>query len=392
MTTRSRKTSRLFLIIIAVLLISAGWFSSQYFNAAKPEAAHQGKRPGKRFNSNSITPVYAGTASKADVSVYLEALGTVEANASVTVTSRITGEMNKVFFTEGQYVKAGDLLAQIDDRSYQATLAEYKGELAQNKALLQSAQATLERYRKLAKQNSISAQDVQDQAAKVGQYQGIIATDKAKISSANLDIEYAKIRAPISGYTGLLNVDQGNLITNNTTSIVTITQVNPITVTFSIPQVHLQKVLQGLRSKKHFAVTVFNQTGQKKLAEGTLENISNSIDSDTGTIKLKAIFTNDDETLYPNQFVNVRMKIEQLSQVVIIPKAALQLNDNGDFVFVIDDNKVHKQSVTAGPVDGEDNIVALTGVKVGDQLVTTGIDNLVNGSKVSVIKQRKDNE
>ncbi|REG83869.1 efflux RND transporter periplasmic adaptor subunit [Marinomonas pollencensis] len=409
MTTRSGKTSRLFLLLLAVLVIAGGWFGWHYISAEGPSqsgpGAHKGERqrppgggpggPGgrRRFNPNQVTAVYADKASQADVAVFLDALGTVKANTSVTVTSRITGEMQKVFFREGQYVTAGQLLAQIDDRSYQATLAQYQGELAQNAALLKSAQATLTRYQQLAKEDSISIQAVQEQAATVGQYQGIVATDKAQIDAAKLDIEYAKIHSPISGYTGLLDVDQGNLVTADSTSIVTVTQINPITVTFNIPQAQLQPVLQGLRKKQLFEVTVFNQTGEQELAQGELTNISNSVDSDTGTVKLKAQFNNDNEILYPNQFVNVRMKVAQLTNAVVIPKAALQRNDEGDFVFIIAaDNKVHKQTITTGPVDGEDRIVALTGVTAGDQLVTTGIDNLIEGSKVRVIKQRSHSE
>lgn len=406
MTTRSSKTSRLGLLILAALVIGGGWYAWHYIHAEQPaHGAQQGERqrppgggpggPGgrRRFNPNQVTAVYADKASQADVAVYLDALGTVKANTSVTVTSRVTGEMQKVLFNEGQYVQAGDVMAQIDDRSYQATLAQYQGELAQNAALLKSAQATLERYQQLAKEDSISAQDVQEQAATVGQYQGLVATDKAQIVAARLDIEYAKIHAPISGYTGLLDVDQGNLVTADSTSIVTITQVNPIAVTFSIPQARLQSVLQGWRKNQSFQVFVFDQIGKQTLAQGKLANISNSVDSDTGTVKLKALFNNDNETLYPNQFVNVRMKIAQLNQAVVIPKAALQLNDSGDFVFVINaDNSVHKQMVNVGPVADEDTIVALSGVKVGDKLVTTGIDNLIEGSKVKIIEQHKDNE
>lgn len=409
MTTRSRKKSRLFLILLSALIIGGAWYGWHYIHAEQPmHGAQKGDRqrpPGgghggghgggdrKRFLGNQATAVYAGVATKADVAVYLEALGTVKANISVTVTSRITGEMQKVFFDEGQYVKAGKLLAQIDDRSYQATLAQYQGELAQNTALLKSAQTTLKRYQQLAKEASISVQDVEEQTATVGQYEGLVATDKAQIVAAKLDIDYAKIHAPISGYTGLLDVDQGNLVTADSTSIVTITQVNPITVTFNIPQAHLQNVLQGWRQQQSFQVTVLDQIGKQTLAQGKLTNISNSIDSDTGTVKLKALFNNDNEALYPNQFVNVRLQIAQLSQAVVIPKGALQLNDSGDFVFVINaDNTVHKQTVNTGPVADEDHIVVLSGVNAGDKLVTTGIDNLIEGSKVKVIEQQNDNE
>lgn len=404
MTTRSGKKLRLFLIPLIVLVIAGGWYGWKYFKTPSqgnsqqhnPSGSPMGGPPGgpgQRFNSNQETPVYSGTAKKSDVAVYIDALGTVKANASVTVTSQITGEMRQVFFKEGQFVNKGDLLAQVDDRSYQATLAQYQGELAQNAALLKSAKATLARYRKLAKEDSISDQDVQEQEATVGQYEGIVATDKAQITSAQLDIEYAKIHAPISGYIGLLEVDQGNLVTSDSTEITTITQINPIAATFNIPQANLQEVLQGLRQKKNYPVTLFDQTGSTVLAKGKLSNISNSIDSDTGTIKLKAIFDNKEETLYPNQFVNVRLQTQLLKQAVVIPKAALQLNDSGDFVFVIGtDNKVKKQMVKAGPIDGEDYVVILSGINEGDMLVTTGIDNLQDGSKVKVIDPSKDSQ
>jgi len=403
MTIRSIQKSRFFLVILIMLIIGGSWYGWHSFSSEKNTDTLQNKLPGpphggpgdsrKGANKNQLTSVYADTANTANVAVYLDALGTVEADTSVTVTSRVTGEMTKVFFIEGQYVNAGDQLAQIDDRSYRATLAQYQGELAQNMALLKSAQATLRRYKNLAKENSISDQDVQEQAATVGQYQGIVATDKAQIASAQLDIEYAKIEAPISGYTGLLDVDQGNLITGDSTSIVTITQINPITVTFNIPQANLQEVLQGVRQKKAFPVILFNQTGEEKLAQGMLENISNSIDTDTGTITLQAVFNNDNEILYPNQFVNVRMQTKQLQQAVVIPKAAIQLNDAGNFVFIIGtDNKVHKQTVDTGPVYNEDQVVALSGVKSGERLVTTGVDNLVDGSKVKIMTQAKENK
>jgi len=394
-------------MFLTAVIIVGGWYGWKHFQTSSKTAASQhgdrpgppGDRPGppggpgRRFGGSQNTPVYSGLASKADVAVYLDALGTVKANASVTVTSRVTGELRKVYFKEGQYVHKGDLIAQVDDRSYQATLAQYEGELAQNEALLASAKATLTRYKKLAKEDSISDQDVQEQTATVGQYEGIIATDKAQLSSAKLNINYAKINAPIDGYTGLLEVDQGNLISSDSTAITTITQTNPITTTFNIPQANLQEVLQGLRQNKVFPVTLYDQTGQTLLATGELKNISNSIDSDTGTVKLKAVFANDEGKLYPNQFVNVRLKVQELQQAVIIPKAALQLNDSGDFVFVIDaNNKVHKHMVKVGPVDGEDKVVVFSGVEAGDQLVTTGIDNLSEGSTVKVIESNKENQ
>ncbi|MBJ7554862.1 MdtA/MuxA family multidrug efflux RND transporter periplasmic adaptor subunit [Marinomonas spartinae] len=401
MTTRSSIKFRLLLTLLIAIVVAGGWYGWHYLQTPDKKTSQSdsheggsGKKAGKaghHFGGNRTTPVYAGVAKQADVAVYLNALGTVKANASVTVTSRVTGELKKVYFQEGQYVKQGELIAQIDDRSYQATLAQNEGALAQNEALLHNAKTTLARYQKLAKENSISVQDVQEQMATVGQYEGIVATAKAQIISAKLNIAYAKIKAPISGYIGLLEVDQGNLISSDSTAITTITQTNPITATFSIPQQHLQEVLQGLRRHQEFPVTLFDQTGAKTLATGKLTNISNSIDSDTGTIKLKALFSNDNEALYPNQFVNVRLQVKELKHAIVIPKAALQLNDNGDFVFVIGpDNKVKKHMVEAGPVDGVDWVVILSGVQAGDKLVTTGIDNLSDGSTVKIIASSKD--
>ncbi|CAG8999931.1 MAG: Multidrug resistance protein MdtA [Candidatus Celerinatantimonas neptuna] len=385
------------IVIIFVLIVIAGWFLWQHDHASSSKqqetthAAHPGRRPHPGGSGpNQITSVYTNFASHANVHVYLHALGTVEANKTVTVTSRVTGELMKVFFTEGQFVKKGQRLAQIDDRSYRATLAQYLGELSQNKAQLKSAKLTLTRYRRLYQQKSLSEQDLQDQIASVGQYRGAVEADQAQVDSARLSIEYADIRSPISGYTGLLSTDTGNLVSADSTTIVTITQVNPIAVTFSLPQANIPDILAGLRHGHSFKVDAFNQTGNKQLASGLLKYMSNQIDTDTGTVKLKALFNNKNERLYPNQFVNIRLKLKTLKNAVVISKAALQLNDHGDFVFVVDKSShVKKHLVKVGPSDGEDRVVILSGVKAGNQLVTTGIDNLSDGSKVQVITKNK---
>lgn len=333
------------------------------------------------------TPVQAGKAEQADVPVYLRALGTVVANATVTVTSRVDGQLMKVYFTEGQKVEQGQLLAQIDPRSYQATLEQYQGDLAQNQALAKSAELTLARYKKLYAQDSLARQDLESQMATAGQYAGAVKADQAQIAAAKLNLEFAKITAPVSGHVGLRLVDPGNMVTSgSTTGIVTITQTQPIAVTFSVPQSNLQTLLKALRGGQQLPTTAFDQDGSEVLGQGKLQFISNEIDTSTGSIKLKALFDNQDEKLYPNQFVNARLQVGTLEKATVIPAAALQLSGNGDFVYVVKaDNSVERREVKAGPAFGDDKVAILSGIQLGEQVVTTGIDHLNNGSKVQVV-------
>lgn len=338
-----------------------------------------------------VVSVHAGLAKQADVPVYLSALGTVVANASVTVTSRVDGQLTQVYFTEGQHVAKGQLLAQIDPRSYQATLEQYQGSLAQNQALLKSAQLTLARYKTLFAQDSLSRQDLETQTATVGQYLGAIKADQAQIDAAKLNLEYARITAPVSGRVGLRLVDPGNMVhSSDTTGIVTITQIQPIAVTFSLPQAYLQTLLKSLHQGHSLPATAIDQDGITPLGQGKLNFISNEIDSDTGSIKLKAVFDNNDERLYPNQFVNIKLQTDTLKGAAVIPAQALQLSSDGDFVYIIKaDNSVTRQAVKAGPVFGDDMQAVLSGVAAGDKVVIEGIDRLNTGSKVAVVNTAK---
>ncbi|MFM2479067.1 MdtA/MuxA family multidrug efflux RND transporter periplasmic adaptor subunit [Celerinatantimonas sp. MCCC 1A17872] len=394
-----RTSGKILLPVIVVLLIIAaggGWYWYHQSHTKTDNSAQMQKGPPGRHGRHHGTmpggksgpqPVYAESVTTANVPVYLDALGSVQANYSVTITSRVSGTLEQVYFTEGQYVKKGQLLARIDDRAYQATLKQYQGDLAQNQALLQDAKLTLARYKKLYQQDSLSKQDLQEQAAKVGEYQGLVQSDQAQIDSAKLDIDYTRIRSPISGYAGLRQTDPGNLVSADSTEILNVAQTRPIAVVFTIAQAHLADVVPGLRKGKTFAVDAYNQTGDKLLGQGKLKFVSNQIDSSTGTVKLKAIFPNSKDTLYPNQFVNVRLQINTLKDAVVAPKAAVQLSDSGDFVYVIDkQNKAHKQSVVTGSIDGEDRIVVVKGLKVGEQVVTTGVDDLSEGSQVTIMK------
>lgn len=391
------------LLLLLVLLIVAGviWRvvggHGGMPGGGKPPGARGGHRggaggpPDMAMMMGGATLVHSGVASSADVPEYLNALGTVIPNASVTVTSRVAGQLEKVFFTEGQKVSAGQLLAQIDPRSYQATLAQYQGDLNQNQALLKSAQLTLVRYQKLAAQDSLSRQDLDTQTATVGQYKGAVAADEAQIASAKLDIEYARITSPISGRVGLRLVDPGNMVqTTDTTGIVVVTQMQPAAVTFSVPQGNIPQLTKALHGGQSLPATAFDQDNSRALAQGEVKFISNQIDTATGTIELKATFPNEDESLFANQFVNLRLQTNILKNATVIPVQALQLSSDGSFVFVINkDNTVTRKAVTTGPTFGEDQQAILNGVEPGDRLVTEGIDRLTNGSKVQLADERK---
>ncbi|CAJ0994149.1 Multidrug resistance protein MdtA [Sodalis praecaptivus] len=375
------------LVVVLILLLIAGLGYYLFAHRSGSGAAPTGRPGGMRMGMGGPTAVHGGVAKQADVPVTLSALGTLVANASVTVTSRVDGQLLKVYFTEGQKVEQGQLLAQIDPRSYQASLEQYQGDLAQNQALLKSAQLTLARYQKLYAQDSLSRQDLETQTATVGQYAGAIKSYQAQIDAAKLDLEYARITAPVSGRVGLRLVDPGNMVhSSDTTGIVTITQTQPIAVTFSVPQANLPTLLQALHHGQTLPATALDQDGTTELAQGELNFISNEIDSETGSIKLKAMFANHDEKLYPNQFVNVRLQTNVLAGATVIPAQALQLSSDGDFVYVIkQDNSVERRQVKAGPSFGTSLQAVLSGVSPGERVVTEGIDRLSNGAKVTIV-------
>ncbi|MFC0141711.1 MdtA/MuxA family multidrug efflux RND transporter periplasmic adaptor subunit [Erwinia mallotivora] len=398
MTPTSRKISpslrKKILILILTLLVAAliwrFWPHGSAGKAGVHGAPPAGGPPpggsgGMMFGGPAA--VHAGVVTTADVPVYLTALGTVIPNASVTVTSRVDGQLMKVYFTEGQKVQEGQLLAQIDPRSYQATLAQYQGSLNQNQALLKSAELTLARYRKLYAQDSLSRQDLDSQIATVGQYSGAVKADQAQIDAAKLNIDFARITSPISGRVGLRLVDAGNMVnSSDTTGIVTVTQTQPAAVTFSVPQSNIPTLIAALHKGQSLPATAFDQEGSKQLADGKVQFISNQIDTSTGTVELKALFANQDEALYPNQFVNLRLQTGTLKQATVIPAQALQLSSDGSFVYVINkDHTVTRRAVKTGPVLDETRQAITEGVTAGEQVVTEGIDRLSDGSTVSVI-------
>jgi len=331
------------------------------------------------------TPVRVATVERADIAIVLRALGTVTAYNTVTVRSRVDGELIRVDFQEGQRVKAGQLLAQIDPRSYEVALKQAQGQQQQNQAQLANARRDLQRYQTLFKQDSIARQQLDTQAALVRQYEGTQKIDQAAVDHAQLQLSYTQIKAPIDGRLGLRKVDVGNLVSSgDTEGLVVITQTEPIAVMFSLPETQLPEVLAQVRQGHTLVVEAFDRADEKIIATGVLETIDNQIDSTTGTVKLKARFENADEVLFPNQFVNVRLRVQTRKDATVIPVAAVQQGSAGPFVFLVrDDNTVAVRNVTLGPIDGG-RVGVNEGLVPGERVVIEGTDRLREGTKVTV--------
>jgi membrane fusion protein, multidrug efflux system len=331
-------------------------------------------------------PVVAVPARKGSIDVYLNALGTVTPRNIVVVKPRVDGQLMKVAFEEGQVVKAGALLAEIDPRPFQVQLAQAQGQMAKDQALLKNAQLDLERYRTLLGQDSISKQQVDTQEALVRQYEGTVQADQAAIDSAKLQLTYSQVTAPIGGTVGLRQVDPGNVVhASDTNGIVVIAQLQPISVVFPIPEDSLQRILRRLATGEAIAVEAWDRDQKAKLAVGKLLTVDNQIDTTTGTVKLKAEFANANLALFPNQFVNVRMLIETLVDATLAPSAAILRGAPGTFVYVVkDDKSVTVTPVKLGPVQGEITAIA-SGLAPGDLVVVDGTDKLREGATVELI-------
>ncbi|GAB7530142.1 MdtA/MuxA family multidrug efflux RND transporter periplasmic adaptor subunit [Pseudomonas sp. 3A(2025)] len=330
-------------------------------------------------------------ATQADFPIYYKALGTVTATNTINVRSRVAGELVKIHFEEGQRVKAGDLLAEIDPRTYQIALQQAEGTLATNQALLKNAQIDVQRYRGLFAEDSIAKQTLDTAESLVNQYQGTIKTNQAAVNEARLNLEFTRIRAPIAGRVGLKQLDMGNLVAaNDTTALVVITQTQPISVNFTLPETELPPVISRYRSGDQLPVEAWDRGDKKQQATGVLASLDNQIDATTGTLKFKARFDNRDESLLPNQFVNVRLLANTLKQAVLVPTAAIQFGTQGTFVYALDgDNKVRISKLKTGP-GNEQFTVVTEGLAAGTQVVLEGTDRLRDGSTVEVVSDSKD--
>ena len=368
---------RLWLVVLAVAVVGLYFFIARSgpdsSTPAPPDAVH------------TIVPVAAAPAKLGDMNQYISAIGTVTAYNTVTVKSRVDGQLDKVNFTEGQLVKAGDLLAEIDPRPYQVQLTQAEGTLAKDLASLENAKILLARDQELYNQKVLARQDLDNQQAAVGQYAGSIQSDKGAVDNAKLQLVYSRITSPITGRVGLRLVDAGNIIhATDATGLAVITQLQPIAVDFGIPADDLPRLQNAMKANSRLPVDAYNRDFKHQLAAGTLLTTDNQIDQSTGTIKLKASFPNQDNALFPNQFVNAKLLVNTLHNAILIPAAGLQRSQQGLFVYVVKpDQTVEMRSVTVGATQG-DVIAIATGLAAGDLVVTDGVDKLQHGSHVNV--------
>ncbi len=332
-------------------------------------------------------PVAVAQARKGDMAVRLTGLGTVTALNSVTLKSRVDGQLVRVAFTEGQLVKAGDLLAEIDPRPFKVQLMQAEGQFAKDQAAFLNAKADLNRFQSLVKQGIISSQQLDTQTSSVAQFEAALKADQATVESAKLNLVYSRITAPISGRVGLRLVDVGNMVrATDANGLVTIAPIQPINVVFAVPADNIQKVLAQNAKAARLPVEAWNRDLKSRLGSGTLSAIDNQVDPTTGTVKLKALFANEDKALFPNQFVNAQLLVDTLRGVVIIPTAAIQRGPQGSFVYVVKaDGTVDLRNIEVQGTDGDETAVS-KGLAGGETVVTDGLEKLRPGSKVALPK------
>lgn len=370
-------------LVLALLIGVVAWRIYANQQAAQKQSANQAaallSRP---------APVQVATAEQKSMPIYLTALGTVTPYMSVTVKARVSGELLPVHFTEGQEVRQGQTILNIDPKPYQAALSQAKGTLAHDQALLVNAQAEYARYKALFDAGVVSRESLETNQATLGQYQGAIEADKAAVETAQLQLSWCSIQSPINGKIGLRLVDPGNIITANTTNLVIINQLRPIAIYFTLPETQLPQVLARLRANHEMGVEAWDRNDTQKLANGELLAADNQIDTTTGTAKLKAVFNNADESLFPNQFVNIHLQLEDRPNAIVVPSAALQSGVQGPYVWIVNkDDKGNPvaamQPVKIALAEGEVTILD-SGPAAGASVVVDGADRLRPGQPVSV--------
>ncbi len=379
------------LILVLILAVAGGWwyFHSRGAQANGSSAAGSPGAPGLGGQPSTGVPVVVATAHRGDLPIYFNGLGTVTAFNTVTVRSRVDGQIVKINFTEGQNVKEGDSLVEIDPRPYQVQLEQAEGQLAKDQAQLKDMQVDYDRYQQLYKEGVVPKQQVDTQQAQVGTYEGAIKADKATIDNAKLQITYSHITAPISGRVGLRLVDIGNIVhAADTNGLLVITQLQPIAVLFSLPQDQLPDVVARMHTGKQLSVEAYDRDNTDKIATGKLLTIDNQIDTTTGTYKLKAVFDNSKNELFPNQFVNVHLLVDTKKNVVLVPTTAILRGSQGTYVYAVNaQNAVAVKNVTVAQTTGSVAGIS-TGLGDGDVVVVDGQDKLKDGMLVDPRTQR----
>ncbi len=369
----------IFLIIfLSTILIIINFIS--YKSTNNNNLVYKNKQEIKKSNYRNAVTVQSTTVNMKDVSVYLSAIGTVIALESVTVKTQINGELIKVLFAEGQFVKKGEVIAEIDARTYKAQFTQYQGQLNRDLALLNNAYTDLKRYKNLFPAGGVSKQTLDTQKSLAKQYEGIVEFDKGQLDAVKVNLNNCKIVAPISGKVGLRLVNPGNYVqTNDQNGIVIINKMQPISVIFSVSQEYLPKLIEKISENNPLQVLAIDKENKETLSIGKLNSIDNQVDTSTGTIRLRAEFSNEKLNLFPNQFVNIKLMLETLKNALIIPISAVQHGKNGEYVYINENNKAKFRKITTGEIDG-DNIVIKDGINLGDIVITDGLDKLTDGA------------
>ena len=341
-------------------------------------------------HSPPLAPVAVAVARNEDFQVWMTGLGTVTPVYTVSLHSMVDGQLMQVRFKEGQLVKAGELLAEIDPRPFQVQLEQAQGLLAHDRALLDNAKLDLARYKALVVNGSVPRQQLDTQAALVAQYEASIVSDQAQVDNAKLQLVYSRITAPVSGRLGLRLVDPGNIVhTTDTNGLVTLTQLSPITIVFPLPQDALPAILKGMKQAEPMRVEAWDRANKTRLAEGRLLTVDNEVDVTTGMVKLRSEFKNADNSLFPNQFVNARLLVDTIKNAIVIPVSGVQEGAAGPYAYVVNDRHVVSvRRLKLGPSDGE-QVAIVEGISAGEQVVTDGVDHLRDGVTVEVSSRRK---